>query len=70
VEGEKHLEGVFVGTYTDLREVVALVQSGRLVPRVVPYRLEQANEALHDLAAGRVVGRAVLIPNEIPNEVR
>jgi D-arabinose 1-dehydrogenase-like Zn-dependent alcohol dehydrogenase len=46
------------------------VQSGRLVPRVVPYRLEQANEALHDLAAGRVVGRAVLIPNEIPNEVR
>lgn len=70
VEGEKHLEGVFVGTYTDLREVVALVQSGRLVPRVVPYRLEQANEALHDLAAGRVVGRAVLIPNEIQNEVR
>jgi NAD+-dependent secondary alcohol dehydrogenase Adh1 len=65
VEGEKHLEGVFVGTYTDLREVAALVQSGRVVPRVVPYPLEQANQALHDLAAGRVVGRAVLVPDEV-----
>jgi len=26
------------------------------------YRLEQANEALHDLHHGKVKGRAVLIP--------
>lgn len=63
VEGERHIEGVFVGTYTDLREVVALVLEGRVVPRVVPYPLDDANRALHDLAAGRIVGRAVLVPS-------
>lgn len=64
VEGERHIEGVFVGTYTDLRELVALAHRGLVVPRVTRYRLEHANHALHDLAAGRIVGRAVLVPHE------
>ena len=62
VEGERHLEGIFVGTYTDLVEMTELVLSGQVVPRIVRYPLEDANRALHDLAAGRVVGRAVLEP--------
>lgn len=61
VEGERHIEGVFVGTFTDLTEIVHLTVTGRVVPRVVRYTLEQANDALHDLAAGRVLGRAVLV---------
>ena len=62
VEGEKHIEGVYVGTYTDLLEVTELAIAGRVTPHVVRYPLEAANEALHDLAAGRVLGRAVLTP--------
>lgn len=63
VEGEFHIEGVFVGTYTDLLEVTALCTAGRVRPHYTTYPLEQANQALLDLAAGRVRGRAVLVPN-------
>lgn len=62
VEGEKHVEGVYVGTYTDLLEVVQLTVSGRVTPRIVRYPLEAANKALDDLAHGRFLGRAVLEP--------
>jgi NAD+-dependent secondary alcohol dehydrogenase Adh1 len=63
VEHERRIEGVFVGTFTDLIEVTELTTSGRVVPRVVRYPLTEANTALHDLAAGRVLGRAVLEPH-------
>lgn len=63
VEGEMRIEGVFVGTYTDLEAVTRLTLDGHVRPRVVTYPLEAANEALRDLAAGRVVGRAVLVPD-------
>lgn len=62
VEGEKHLEGVFVGSYSDLLEVTELAVSGQVTPRVVRYPLEAANSALHDLASGAFLGRAVLEP--------
>ena len=35
VEGEKHLEGVFVGSYSDLLEVTELAVSGKITPRIV-----------------------------------
>ena len=63
VEGERRVEGVYVGTYRDLVEVTELVLAGAVTPRVVRYGLEQANEALEDLAAGRILGRAVLEPH-------
>ena len=63
VEREKHLEGVFVGSYSDLLEVTELAVSGQVTPRVVRYRLEAANTALHDLANGAFLGRAVLEPD-------
>lgn len=63
VEGEKHIEGVFVGTYTDLLEVTELTISGKIVPHVVRYSLADANTALHDLANSRFLGRAVLQPH-------
>ncbi len=62
VGGEKKIEGVYVGSYRDLVEVTDLALSGRLVPRVTRYPLDQACRALSDLAAGRILGRAVLVP--------
>ncbi|MCE2526894.1 MAG: alcohol dehydrogenase catalytic domain-containing protein [Actinomycetia bacterium] len=62
VGSEKKIEGVYVGSYRDLVEVTRLTLAGQVVPKVVRYPLEEANQALLDLAAGRIVGRAVLVP--------
>jgi propanol-preferring alcohol dehydrogenase len=55
--------GSFVGSLSDLRELIGLVQAGK-VPRIplVTRPLETADATLHDLGAGRLVGRAVLVP--------
>jgi propanol-preferring alcohol dehydrogenase len=52
----------YSGTFQDLVEVVALAQAGKLTPEVHRFPLEQALTALDELEAGRVRGRAVLIP--------
>jgi NAD+-dependent secondary alcohol dehydrogenase Adh1 len=62
VVGERRIEGVYVGTYTDLLEVSELTTSGRISPRIVRYPLEAANDALRDLANSSFLGRAVLEP--------
>ena len=62
VTGEMRIEGVYVGTYTELVELTELALDARVTPHVVTYRLEEADRALHDLAAGAFVGRAVLVP--------
>jgi alcohol dehydrogenase/propanol-preferring alcohol dehydrogenase len=55
--------GSATGSPQDLREVVALAQSGRLPPIPIQrMRRDQANEALHLLHEGRVTGRIVLEP--------
>ena len=57
------LRGSYVGTLDDLKGVVAMAQGGRLPALPVARRpLAEANAALTDLAAGRVVGRVVLNP--------
>lgn len=57
------LQGSYVGTLEELRELVALVQrSGMKAIPVARRPLSEANEALQDLHAGRVVGRAILVP--------
>ncbi len=57
------LQGSYVGSLAEQRELVALVQRGALAPMPVTRRpLDEANAALADLAAGRVVGRTVLLP--------
>ncbi len=59
---ELKIEGVYVGSYRDLREVTALALAGKVTTRVTRYPLEDANSALCDLASGRILGRAVLVP--------
>jgi D-arabinose 1-dehydrogenase-like Zn-dependent alcohol dehydrogenase len=55
--------GSFVGTFTDLVEITNLTERGELISEVSTYPLKEVNRALHDLAEGNVVGRAVLIPD-------
>ena len=57
------LRGSYVGSLSEMRELLGLMQSGH-IPFVPTERrpLPQANRALDDLAAGRVNGRIVLAP--------
>ncbi len=55
------IEGTLTGTLAQAREVIALARSGKLAPIPTQARpLEEAQAALEDLRAGRVVGRTVL----------
>jgi propanol-preferring alcohol dehydrogenase len=59
---EASLTTVYAGTVADLQEVVALARRGEITSRVVTYPLAQVNDALDDLRAGKVDGRAVVTP--------
>ncbi len=59
---EKTIVGNLVGTYAELVELMALAEGGLVHLTNKEYRLSDANVALHDLHAGRVQGRAVLVP--------
>jgi len=53
--------GSYVGSLQELKEVVALAKQGRIRPTPVETRpAAEANRALEDLKAGKVVGRVVL----------
>jgi D-arabinose 1-dehydrogenase-like Zn-dependent alcohol dehydrogenase len=53
--------GSYVGNLQELKEVVALARKGKVKPAPVEMRpADEANRALEDLKAGRVLGRVVL----------
>ena len=55
------IEGSFTGTLAEARELLDLARSGKIKPIPMHERpLAQAQTALEDLRAGRVVGRTVL----------
>ena len=57
------LQGSYVGTLEQLRELVALARESGMAPIPVTRRpLADASAALDDLHHGRVVGRTVLVP--------
>jgi NAD+-dependent secondary alcohol dehydrogenase Adh1 len=62
VGGEKNIIGNIVGTYSDLSELMVLAQAGKVTLHTKQYPLDAALDALHDLDAGRVRGRAILVP--------
>jgi NAD+-dependent secondary alcohol dehydrogenase Adh1 len=62
VAGEKNVIGNIVGTYTDLAELMVLAQAGKVTLHTARYPLADAVQALHDLDAGKVRGRAILVP--------
>ena len=62
VVGEKNIVGSLVGTWADLNELMSLAGRGLVNLATKEYSLADANTALHDLAAGHVKGRAILVP--------
>ena len=57
------IEGSFVGSLAEFRELIALVKQKGMPQIPLDLRpLEQVNAALSDLQGGRVVGRVVLVP--------
>ena len=57
------LQGSYVGTLQELRELVALAQRRTMKPIPVTRRpLAEANDALMALHEGRIVGRTILVP--------
>jgi D-arabinose 1-dehydrogenase-like Zn-dependent alcohol dehydrogenase len=58
-----NIQGSYVGTLQELRELVALVRTSGMKPVPVTRRpMSEANSALLDLHHGKVIGRLVLIP--------
>jgi NAD+-dependent secondary alcohol dehydrogenase Adh1 len=62
VTTERNVIGNIVGTYNDLAELMALAQGGKVTLHTRTYPLDAAPDALADLDAGRVRGRAILVP--------
>ncbi len=57
------VQGSYVGTLDEMKELLTLVRSGVVAPMPIETRpLEQATQTLEDLRAGRIVGRVVLRP--------
>jgi D-arabinose 1-dehydrogenase-like Zn-dependent alcohol dehydrogenase len=57
------IQGSYVGNLRETRELLDLVRTKKIAPiPVTPMPFAKANDALVDLQAGRLVGRAVLTP--------
>ena len=62
ISTERNIVGNIVGTYNELAELMVLAQRGLVTLHTSTYPLSAAAEALADLDAGRVRGRAILVP--------
>ncbi len=62
ISPERNIIGNIVGTYNDLAELMALAEGGRVTLHTRAYPLDAAADAFADLDAGRVRGRAILVP--------
>ncbi|AXB43725.1 NAD(P)-dependent alcohol dehydrogenase [Amycolatopsis albispora] len=62
ISAEINFIGNLVGSYTDLCELMALAARGLVRLHTAKYPLEGFQDALDDLEAGRIRGRAILTP--------
>jgi NAD+-dependent secondary alcohol dehydrogenase Adh1 len=62
ISTERNVIGNIVGTYNELAELMALAQAGQVTLHTRTYPLTSAAEALADLNAGQIRGRAILVP--------
>ncbi len=62
ISTEINFIGNLVGSYNDLTELMVLAARGLVKLHTVPYPLAEYQRAIDDLAAGRVRGRAILVP--------
>jgi alcohol dehydrogenase, propanol-preferring len=64
--GREHsIQGSFWGNYNELREVIELAKKGLIRHHIEKFRLSEANDAINRLREGKVLGRAVLIPEKV-----
>jgi NAD+-dependent secondary alcohol dehydrogenase Adh1 len=62
ISTEINIVGNLVGSYNDLVELMALAAQGKVRLHTTTYPLDDYQRALDDLDAGRVRGRAILVP--------
>jgi NAD+-dependent secondary alcohol dehydrogenase Adh1 len=62
ISTERNIVGNIVGTYNELAELMVLAQTGRVALHTSTYPLADAVEAIQDLDAGKIRGRAILVP--------
>ena len=62
ISTERNVVGNIVGTYNELAELMVLAENGKVTLHTRTYPLDAAVDALHDLDAGQVRGRAILVP--------
>ncbi|WP_328456702.1 NAD(P)-dependent alcohol dehydrogenase [Amycolatopsis sp. NBC_00438] len=62
ISTEINLIGNLVGSYNDLCELMVLAAQGRVKLHTARYALDDFQSALDDLDAGRIRGRAILVP--------
>jgi NAD+-dependent secondary alcohol dehydrogenase Adh1 len=62
ISAEKNIIGNLVGSYNDLCDLMALAARGAVHLHTAKYKLDDFQSALDDLDAGRVRGRAILVP--------
>jgi alcohol dehydrogenase, propanol-preferring len=60
---ECELTNTYWGTIEDLHEVVAMYRAGQIRPEVQRFEMDRALDAYEALEAGRLSGRAVVMPN-------
>ena len=60
---EINVIGNLVGNYTELAELMALAARGKVELRTRVYDLDDINQAIDDLNAGRLAGRGILVPS-------
>jgi NAD+-dependent secondary alcohol dehydrogenase Adh1 len=62
ISTERNIVGNIVGTYNELAELMVLAEAGKVTLHTKAYPLAEAQQALADLDAGQVRGRAILVP--------
>ncbi|HET7322947.1 MAG TPA: NAD(P)-dependent alcohol dehydrogenase, partial [Halococcus sp.] len=62
VNGDFAYQGTLVGNYTELQELVALVERGDVELHTSRHDLSEINEVAEMLEHGEIEGRAVITP--------
>jgi NAD+-dependent secondary alcohol dehydrogenase Adh1 len=62
VSNEINVVGNLVGSYNDLVELMSLAATGRVTLHTTTFALDDYQQAIDDLDAGRIRGRAILVP--------
>lgn len=57
-----NIERAYGGTRAEVRQIIGLAQAGKIAVDVKRYGLDDAPQAFVDLEAGKISGRAVLVP--------